>query len=249
REREKLREAERVAMVAIFAVLALPLSTALVVMVVRLVSQEYGPTCCGWGTFGMHAIFMTLAFGMFAPLSALTFLPRFGLSRDFAKKVHMVGHGCAVAFACLGVAVEWKLHSGPGSHHLSSSHSWIGICTVVAYITNWMSGLSFALPSALAPRPACKRTLLPVHVFLGSVALVAGLLSIVTGLLSHLRRKAHHGEWRWWIANWASILAVCLGVVVFGGLYRPFRPQEEVQKEDAESSSDHAHLESGSEES
>lgn len=234
----------------VFAALAIPLSAVLAGMVIWLVVHEDGPSCCGWGTFGMHAVFMTLAFGMFAPLSALAFVvPRFGLSRDLFKKVHMLGHGSAVVFACMGVVAEWKKHSEPGGHHLASQHSWVGICAVAAYVLNWVGGLTFAMPRAFAPRPEFKKAFLPAHVFLGSVALAAGLMSIVTGLLSHLRRKAHQGELRWMVANWASIVAVCLGVAVFGGLYRPFKPQEEdkgdVQKESTDSTtSDAADLES-----
>mmetsp|Transcript_84261 Transcript_84261/g.251102 ORF Transcript_84261/g.251102 Transcript_84261/m.251102 type:complete len:154 (-) Transcript_84261:12-473(-) len=131
-----------------FVLLAALSSVVLVALVVRLMLVEYGLGCCGWMTFGLHAVGMTVAFGVCAPLGSLAFSLPFG-SRPARKRLHIAGHSCAVLLAAVALATEWALHARKGGGHLHSSHSWTGLLTVVLYLAQWASGgLVFALPLA-----------------------------------------------------------------------------------------------------
>ena len=126
----------------------------------------------GWASFGLHPVLMTLAFGLFMPLSALSYrgLERLlGVSHAAAKATHGTLMLVAVILGVLGFIDMWIVHqNGKGSgFHFISVHSWVGILVLVAAALQYLSGLSiFYLP---ASPPSLRKAWLPAHVALGSL--------------------------------------------------------------------------------
>ena len=141
----------------------------------------------GWASFGLHPVLMTLAFGLFMPLSALSYrgLERLlGVSHAAAKATHGTLMLVALILGVLGFIDMWIVHqNGKGSgFHFISVHSWVGILVLVAAALQYLSGLSvFSLP---ASPPSLRKAWLPAHVALGSLALFGGLAAIALGILS-----------------------------------------------------------------
>ena len=67
----------------------------------------------GWASFGLHPVLMTLAFGLFMPLSALSYrgLERLlGVSHAAAKATHGTLMLVALILGVLGVIDMWLVH-------------------------------------------------------------------------------------------------------------------------------------------
>lgn len=144
-------------------------------------------TSIGYPSFGLHPFLMTLSFGVFMPLAALSYagLERiFSVAHSTAKHVHATCMLAALVMAIIGVVDMYIVHQNAkgGAFHFISVHSWVGIMVVVATGLQWLSGLGiFYWPSS----PGwLRRAWLPTHVALGMFSLFGGLASIALGILS-----------------------------------------------------------------
>lgn len=86
----------------------------------------------------------------------------------------------AFALSVLGLCAVFDNHNHNNIPNLYSLHSWVGICTVALFTTQWVVGLSgFLLPCS----PLSFRQLLkPAHVWLGGIILVLSIVSCISGI-------------------------------------------------------------------
>lgn len=149
-----------------------------------------------WGSFPLHAILMTLAFGLFMPIAALAFRAKqlFSVSHATAKAVHSVAMVCAAVCAALGVLDLWTLGVRPvaiqpgsiASHtsrtYLPSLHEWLGVFLLVVVVGQAASALGiFVAPCS----PVwLRKASVPVHRAVGLAVVFGGLIDIALGVLA-----------------------------------------------------------------
>jgi ABC-type transport system involved in cytochrome c biogenesis permease component len=145
----------------------------------------------GFKAFAMHVFFMGLAFGLFAPIGAVTFVlirDTIGLSQNVAKAVH--GIVALGAFLCsvLGYTQMYYAHGADGcagkSVHYQSVHSYVGIVVLVLFWLQLPSALTLLSNTKLLPPGGFgRRTFLKYHIFVGTFGVFAGLATVITGIL------------------------------------------------------------------
>ena len=179
----------------------------------------------------MHAFFMSLAFGCLTPIGTVTISAcrqMFGLSpRSFSMFVPHVVHGSlqTVALICsiLGFLQAYYAHGGGcatplpngGGRHFQSMHSWLGILVLGLY---WLQGpTSLALlysKRVLRVGSYLRSELRRYHLFLGAFAGLAGLVSIISGILAASAKLATNDpvpEFWWPMARTGAVcIALCL---------------------------------------
>uniref|UniRef100_A0A6S9Z6J7 Cytochrome b561 domain-containing protein n=1 Tax=Chrysotila carterae TaxID=13221 RepID=A0A6S9Z6J7_CHRCT len=118
-----------------------------------------------WGSFLLHPLLMTLAFGFFSPIGTVvygSYERLFRMDHASAKVVHMAVQGVALLTAILGVSTMWIKHDalaaagilgGPTQPpaHFQTGHSWVGMAVVVIFGLQWLGGLvTFMLPNVVS---------------------------------------------------------------------------------------------------
>ena len=154
--------------------------------------SQNGKTVGGLAPFFMHIFFMSLAFGLFAPLAAVCYaaLERtLGLPHGLVKGVHGALNFGAALVGTLGFAEIYMAHSC-GGPHFQSVHSWIGAAVLLGY---WLQFLSATLlltnTRVLAAGSAARKAVCDYHRLCGAFVLFGGLASIATGTLIFTGKK------------------------------------------------------------
>ncbi|KAL2092447.1 hypothetical protein ACEWY4_012245 [Coilia grayii] len=86
----------------------------------------------------------------------------------------------ALILSVLGLCAVFDFHNAKTIPNLYSLHSWIGICTVALFASQWVVGfVAFLLPCcALEIRKLIK----PLHVWMGAIILVLSIVSCISGI-------------------------------------------------------------------
>ncbi|XP_070707160.1 lysosomal membrane ascorbate-dependent ferrireductase CYB561A3-like [Pempheris klunzingeri] len=140
------------------------------------------------------------------------------------KLVHAGLMLLALLLSVLGLCAVFDFHRGLNIPHLYSLHSWVGICTVVLFTVQWVLGLAgLLLPCS---PPWFRRSLKPLHVWIGKAVLILSVTSCISGinekLLLSLNGSGNGSEpysslpVEAKFANFLGILIVAFGLVVFG---------------------------------
>ena len=147
----------------------------------------------GAKAFAMHVFLMSLAFGVFAPIGAVTYVvvrDTFGLSQITAKVVHGICQMGAFVCSVLGYTQMYYAHGAnccggpPCTVHFQSVHSYVGIVVLVIFWFQFPSALVvFSNNSLFPPGSFARKCFLKYHVFLGTVGVFAGLATLITGIL------------------------------------------------------------------
>ena len=184
--------------------------------------------------FYMHIFFMSLGFGLFAPLAAITYgtlEALFGVPHGTAKAVHGALNLTAALLALLGFAEIYIAHSCAVTHFLSV-HSWIGFTTIVGYVLNSTLALAVLTNTrVLRANSRARRTFVQYHRFVGTAVLFLGFVAIASGTLLYTGKKGDHsnaptgapalsldGWWRYADAIGVLIgLALALALMLFEG--------------------------------
>eukprot|EP01041_Mallomonas_annulata_P007042 gene7042-14325_t len=133
-----------------------------------------------------HTILMVVSMGFCLVQAILSFrlLP-------FGHTVNKVIHGITqvAGLICAFIGIAKIVHNRNLEHspprQFISLHSWLGVFTLVLYSQNYIFGLiHFVLPNLSAD---LKKNYLPNHKFLGLMTLVAGVVTMETGL-AHIDR-------------------------------------------------------------
>lgn len=162
-----------------------------------LMASNGGVPPMEWGSFLLHPLLMTLAYGFLAPLGSVGYVSYerlLGLSHSKAKLVHTTIQGAAVVIGGLGIRTMWIKHdalqaagilggSGQPPTHYQTGHSYVGAAVYAVFVLQWIGGLLIYLLPARVP-PVLKKALLPLHILLGCIAVFGSLASINTGILS-----------------------------------------------------------------
>ncbi|KAM6903032.1 lysosomal membrane ascorbate-dependent ferrireductase CYB561A3-like [Xenentodon cancila] len=132
----------------------------------------------------------------------------------------------SLLLSVLGLCAVFDFHRAADIPAMYSLHSWVGICTVVMFAVQWALGLAGFLVPCSPPR--LRRTLKPVHIWLGKVVLVLGLASCTSGINEKLLLLFDGGTGETYdslpaeakFSNFLGILIIAFGMVIFGILSR-----------------------------
>jgi len=180
--------------------------------------------------FMFHIVLMPIAFAGIAPLGAITWRVGAALKVDRAlvKAVHAILMSVASIVSVVGIIYMYQTHESKldsetasyGIAHFESVHSWIGIVAAGIFVLNSIFGLAlFYGPASQATRKAY----MPVHIFLGMVAVFLTLTSIPLGILSYVGRGTGEPGTSHTVAGGAvatnlykiaSLLVVALGIAI-----------------------------------
>ena len=175
-----------------FATLAVALLTA--------AAQRGLPT---GGPFADHIILLPWAFIFCAPLGAITWrtMSALGYGHFAAKVVHATLMSVASLLSIVGVTQIIQAHAKNylkevtawGDAHFESAHSWIGIVAFSLFFLNVVGGLLYFTTRLFSN--GAKARYLPVHVFMGGVAVALVMLSVPMGIMSYAYRgNLEHGN-------------------------------------------------------
>lgn len=133
--------------------------------------------------FAYHHLFMTMAimFGVFAHVSYIV-LP---FEQQTKKYCHVAFHICAIAFATAGVTAVVKAAEGQNIYkkyftNMTSMHSWIGLCSILLYLQNFIIGALAFLFRVFAGADIKKY--LPTHVSMGIISLCFSMCAVQSGI-------------------------------------------------------------------
>mmetsp|Transcript_10245 Transcript_10245/g.19228 ORF Transcript_10245/g.19228 Transcript_10245/m.19228 type:complete len:251 (-) Transcript_10245:7-759(-) len=129
------------------------------------------------GTFGWHAVFMTLGFVVCYVQSALIYRTLTNFPHKSRKVIHMTLHALALAFVVGGLLAIFKFHKDLNIPHLFSLHSWMGIITVALFIVQYIA--AFAVFWKPRFSDTVRAAFLPVHTRTGIIVLLACVTSTV----------------------------------------------------------------------
>jgi len=146
----------------------------------------------GFNAFAMHIFFMALAFALFSPLGAVTFVlirDMIGLHQNVAKSVHGVLQLGAFLCSVMGYTQMYYKHGADGCAgapaHFQSVHSYVGIVVLVMFWWQLPSALAvFSNTALFPPGGIARKAFLKYHVFVGTFAVFAGLATVITGILA-----------------------------------------------------------------
>lgn len=125
-------------------------------------------------------------FQRFSVSTAILVFRLFRNSSKFAVKVvHTIFHSASIIFISLGLAVEFISHYYSGEPDLYSLHSWVGMATIVIFISQFIFGfVCFFFPSISA---RLKSSYLKIHIFFGVLCFVMAIATSLIGLNQNAR--------------------------------------------------------------
>lgn len=119
-------------------------------------------------------------------LTAILVFRAFKSSSKFKVKiVHVTFHGAVIIFASLGLAVEFISHYHHGESNFYSLHSWLGMATIVIFISQFIFGFVCYLTPSFSEK--IKTFYLPVHVFFGIACFIMAIATCLIGLNQNAR--------------------------------------------------------------
>mmetsp|Transcript_43582 Transcript_43582/g.114554 ORF Transcript_43582/g.114554 Transcript_43582/m.114554 type:complete len:263 (+) Transcript_43582:71-859(+) len=149
-----------------------------------------GTASKGYNAFAMHVFFMALAFGLMAPIGAVTYVvvrDTLGLSQMVAKCVHGTCQLGAFLCSILGYTQMYYSHGADckSTPHFQSVHSYVGIVVLVIFWAQLPSALVvFSNKTLLPPGGFGRKAFVKYHVFFGSYGVFAGLFTVILGILA-----------------------------------------------------------------
>jgi hypothetical protein len=187
----------------------------------------------------MHALFMSLAFGLLTPLGSISFTVRetLRLSPARARAAHGLLMTVAVILSVLGLLQQYYAHGGscdatddkgvPLGPHFRSMHSWLGMLILALYWLQGPTALVFLSNTRLLKAGSYWRgEVRRYHLLVGGFAVFGGLLSIVTGVLAAAGKLPAGGEAGqaavpqfWWPMAVAGAVCMALCFVLFAALF------------------------------
>lgn len=130
------------------------------------------------------------------------------------KIVHATFHAASVIFICLGLGVEFITHGYHSEANLYSLHSWIGIGTVVIFVSQFFFGVCCYLSPWM--KESMKAFYHPMHVFFGIVCFIMAIATSLIGLNQNARFNMQYTELpsQGVLINIIGVLITIYGVLV-----------------------------------
>lgn len=110
------------------------------------------------------------------------------LSKQTNKAIHGICHVAAVISYSLGLVAIWRSNDdekgADGNYYanLNTPHGLVGLMCVIIYSMNFVLGLVTYGVQGFVPVDM-KKKLMPFHVWLGTFALIAALIAILSGII------------------------------------------------------------------
>lgn len=174
---------------------------------------------------------MTLAFGLFAPIGAVTYYVLediLGLNHDLVKWTHATIKFGALLCSILGFIQIYYSNGAWCSfaHHFRSLHSFIGIIMLVGWWLQWPAALLvFSNKVLLKPGTAARKLFMKGHVVVGNGLGFLGLVVIILGIEAfEVKRDQWNDSNASWLSNatqiwnrfaWAGMIAFALLVTLY----------------------------------
>jgi len=129
--------------------------------------------------FAWHPVLMVL--GMVVCYSqAILAYRAFPLGKPTNKLLHLIFQSLAIILVLAGIWAVVKFHNDKLIANLYSTHSWLGLATLILFFQNYILGfITFWLPFATPPQ---RRSYLPSHVYLGVITYFFAVLAVETGI-------------------------------------------------------------------
>ncbi|XP_012671334.1 lysosomal membrane ascorbate-dependent ferrireductase CYB561A3 [Clupea harengus] len=132
--------------------------------------------------FNWHPVFMVTGLVVLYGNAAVLYrVPlTWGQNKTPWKLVHAGTLLLALILSVLGLCAVFDFHNAQNTPNVYSLHSWIGICTVALFTSQWVVGFAaFLLPwSPVELRKLIK----PTHVWMGAIILVLSIISCISGI-------------------------------------------------------------------
>eukprot|EP00640_Fibrocapsa_japonica_P002937 CAMPEP_0113937910 /NCGR_PEP_ID=MMETSP1339-20121228/4400_1 /TAXON_ID=94617 /ORGANISM="Fibrocapsa japonica" /LENGTH=263 /DNA_ID=CAMNT_0000940823 /DNA_START=134 /DNA_END=925 /DNA_ORIENTATION=+ /assembly_acc=CAM_ASM_000762 len=134
----------------------------------------------GGAPFSWHPVCMV--FGLIICFTeAMLSYRSFPLGKAANKIIHLTLQTVAIVFLGTGLWAVFKAHNENLYANLYSSHSWLGLTTIVLFVPQWVGGLA-AFVSKSAPSAEAKKAYLPLHILVGLLTYLCAVLAVETGL-------------------------------------------------------------------
>ncbi|XP_001950854.1 cytochrome b561 [Acyrthosiphon pisum] len=131
--------------------------------------------------FNWHPLLMTIAFIYLLANSILHYRTFQNNTKRKLKNQHALIHGCILILIVIAGFAAFVSHqyAKPPIPHLYSLHSWLGVLTIVMFLSQLFSGLwCFLYPGAAKQH---RETLAPYHVFFGISIFILAVATAVLG--------------------------------------------------------------------
>ncbi|XP_022174649.1 cytochrome b561-like [Myzus persicae] len=131
--------------------------------------------------FNWHPLLMTIAFIYLLANSILHYRSFQNNTKRKLKNQHALIHGCILILILIAAFAAFVSHqyAKPQIPHLYSLHSWLGVMTVVLFLSQLISGFWCFLYPGVAARH--RETLAPYHVFFGISNFVLAVATAILG--------------------------------------------------------------------
>jgi len=136
--------------------------------------------------FNWHPLLMTIAFVYLFANAILHYRTFRDSKKQDLKNQHSIIHGCILIIVLLAAfaALASHLFAKPPIPNFYSLHSWLGVVTVVLFLSQFACGLWFFLSTRTADN--YREAMLPYHVFFGIFIFVLSVVTCILGISEKL---------------------------------------------------------------
>lgn len=175
---------------------------------------------CNW-----HPLLMIITFIYLFANSILHFRNFRNTTKRKLKMQHATIHSCIVIFGILGIwtGLNSNLIANPPIPKFYSLHSWLGIITVIMFLSQFTSGfISFLYPEI---GMKYKQAVMPYHIIFGILTFVLSIITSVLGfsekIIFALNLQNEHMPTEGLFLNFVGIVLIAYGVLVVYILIKP----------------------------
>ncbi|XP_025204829.1 cytochrome b561-like isoform X2 [Melanaphis sacchari] len=162
--------------------------------------------------FNWHPLLMTIGFIYLFANSILHYRTFRNYNKRDLKNHHAIIHGCVIVFVLLAGWASYASHiySNPPIPNFYSLHSWLGIVTILMFLSQFVSGfVSFMYPGIAAQY---REAVMPYHIFFGVfnfiLAVVTSILGFGEKLIFTLDKEYKHFPKEGMFGNFLGLLCV-----------------------------------------
>ncbi|XP_025195545.1 cytochrome b561-like [Melanaphis sacchari] len=160
--------------------------------------------------FNWHPLLMTIAFIYLFANAILHYRTFPNNKKQNLKNQHAFIHGCIIILIVIASFAAFVSHqyAVPKIPHLYSLHSWLGVITIVMFLSQFISGLwCFLYPGVAAQH---RETLAPYHVFFGISIFT---LAVATSVLGFTEKIIFALDDKYKLLPLDAVLGNILGIV------------------------------------
>ncbi|XP_025422088.1 putative cytochrome b561 isoform X1 [Sipha flava] len=175
---------------------------------------------CNW-----HPLLMTITFTYLFANSILHFRNFRNIKKKKLKKQHLIIHSCIIFFGLIGVwtGLNSNVIAKPPIPKFYSFHSWLGIVTVIMFLSQFASGfVTFFYPKVAVQY---KKAIMPYHIFIGTLTFILSIVTSVLGIsekiMFALNQQDNYMPTEGLYLNFVAFLLIFYGVMVVYILIKP----------------------------